>query len=535
MSILRDLIDLKNDVDEVDIPFSNNQRGSIAKESNVGVLQFPALVDSSISLEETTMGAKALERQYVSFVAVMTSMDSVTDDKSVKDYMSRIHQNFGTNVLTGRIGESASYLNEFNFNAYAPNISQNKKAFVSAEEWTMSLLDKCDTIDDDCYPVSYNELDPEDKFAANKILIEKRKNGALLVCGRNRKAIDLEENSKFSQLYFIKSESDPSRLDIYESSLVTKDDNEEINLEKCKSEACNKNKKENKEYDNGLNESCLNDLYKPKNYRVDGCVEFSEKYNEPVQDFFQEADIHQALNTRNFEEPVTISQDRTDNTVLRDILKDNDVKKANELQPTLMHLKTYFKDKDNALHAVDYMIGVKTIVHKVDSQSMVENLAKGAKRGKAFFNFIRWTTGEISFFKDFVFAISRTKDDIHTKFKDNAWWNALIRRRKYSKILSKLNFKQQLVPNATIVVSMDTVNKLKSDHGINLFDKKTALDLMDQYFLLGLVIMDSSIEVAHFLFDGRNDFEEYSYNALERENSNSSRDIKNIMQVLGRM
>lgn len=224
MSILRDLIDLKDDVDEVEVPFSNNQRGSISKESDVGVLQFPALVDSAISLEETTMGSKALERQYVSFVAVMTSMDSVTDDRSVKDYVSRIHQNFGSNVLTGRLGESTSYLNEFNFSAYAPNISQNKNAFVSAEEWTMNMMDSCDTIDDDCYTVSYDELSPEDKFAANKILTEKKKNGATLVCGRNRKAVDIEENSKFSQLYFVKSESAPDRLDIYEACLVTKDD-----------------------------------------------------------------------------------------------------------------------------------------------------------------------------------------------------------------------------------------------------------------------------------------------------------------------
>lgn len=534
MSILRDLIDLKDDVDEVEIPFSNNQRGSIAKESDVGVLQFPALVDSSISLEETTMASKALERQYVSFVAIMTSMDSVTDDRSVKDYISRIHQNFGTNVVTGRLGESSSYLNEFNFSVYAPNIYQNRDAFVSAEEWTIAMMDKIQAIDNDSYVASYNELDTDDKFAANKILLEKRKKGALLVCGNGRKAIDIEENSQFSQIYFVKNESKQT-LDIYETKLITPEDNKKINLEKCRDSICNFNRKESKDYDNGLNQTCLNDLYRPSNFRVDGSKEYADKYNPPVQDFFQEADLHQALNVRNFEDPVTLSQDRTDNTITRDILKDNDVKKANELQPTLLHLKTYFKDKDNSLHAVDYMIGVKTIVHKIDSNSMVDNLSKGAKRGKTFFNFIRWTTGEISFFKDFVFAISRTKDDIHTKFKDNSWWNALIRRRKYSKVLSKLNFKQQLVPNATIVVSMETVNKLKSEHGINLFDKKTALDLMDQYFLLGLVIMDSSIEVAHFLFDGRNDFEEYSYNALERENSNSARDIKNIMQVLGRM
>lgn len=102
-------------------------------------------------------------------------------------------------------------------------------------------------------------------------------------------------------------------------------------------------------------------------------------------------------------------------------------------------------------------------------------------------------------------------------------------------MLAMINFPQQLVPNTTIVMTMDEAIKVKTDSGVDVMNIKTAKDIMDQLFLIGFVVADSSTEVCHFLFDGRDGFEEYSYNSLEKENSNSSKDIKNIMQVLGRM
>lgn len=539
MSVLRELIDLKKDLKDVKSPFVN-KRGSIARESNTGVLQFPNLTDSSLSLSEINMINKALEREFVSFISIMTSLDSVTDEKSVRDYITKIHQNFNDpHPFIGGLAENTN-VPEFTFNAMTPDYIKNRDAYTSAEEWSLNMLGTLTNIDDDSFVVPYGNLQPCDKYAANKLLTEKRKNGASIFCNKNRKAVDIREakckedgteETDLAQIFFVKSDKDPDKLDIYQTSLFPKDD-VKIDLEKCKTEACTKNKKLGETYDNGLNESCLNDMYKPSNYIVDGCPEYAEKYNGPTPNLYQEADIVQTIGASN---KPTMSDMNADSTVNRNQLTDTDVKKANEMQPTLMHLKTYFKDANNSLHAVDYMIGVKSQVHRIDSESMVYNLAKGAKRGRKFFNFVRWTTGEISFFKDFVFAVGNIKEDIRTKFKDNGWWNALIRRKKYAGILSKLNFKQQLVPNTSITISIDTVNRLKSEHGIDLLDTQTAKTIMNEYFMLGLVVVDSSIEVAYVLFDGRAGYEEYSFNALERENSNSAKEVKNIMQVLGRM
>ena len=166
---------------------------------------------------------------------------------------------------------------------------------------------------------------------------------------------------------------------------------------------------------------------------------------------------------------------------------------------------------------------------------MCENIVSAMKRGKAFFNLMRLTTGEISFFKDFVFALGRTKDDIKTKYKDNPWWNSLIRRRKYSRALKTINAKSQLVPNTSIVISMDEADKIKVEHNIDLMNPKIVKEIMDQLFLISFVVIDPSVEIAHILTDGQLYYQQMSFASLERENSNAQRDIKNIMQVLGRM
>lgn len=82
---------------------------------------------------------------------------------------------------------------------------------------------------------------------------------------------------------------------------------------------------------------------------------------------------------------------------------------------------------------------------------------------------------------------------------------------------------------------MDEVQKLRNDHSVDLMDTHTVRKLMDQYFLLAFVIADTASELAYFMFDGEGDFQQYSYVSLERENSNQARDVKNIMQILGKM
>ena len=212
-------------------------------------------------------------------------------------------------------------------------------------------------------------------------------------------------------------------------------------------------------------------------------------------------------------------------------LADNDVKKSNELVPTTLSLTMNVIKGERSVGNQTYLIGVKGLMHPVDSEEMVSNLMDGFKSGNAFFNFIRWTTGEIAFIKDFVFNVNGIKEDVMRKHQGQShWWTALKRRRQIAK--SK-NFQKgrKLLPNASIVCSIEEVIEMKEAYGIDIMDPRNMRRLMDRYFLLGFVIVDASQELCHVMFDGESNFQVISFNGLEKEN-NSRNEFKDIYKLI---
>lgn len=598
IELFKSIKDLK-DGKTIDVKF--NTRSSISREaySNSGVLNFPVLVSGSLSLENVTMISKALERNYVSFLTILTSFDSITDEKSIKNYIQKFHQNVENENLvtpTSRDLRDAKY--ELTFSRESSNLFDSQVFCLAerdvnflnnlrlSENSIINLLEssckskneKCEEgedisiddlcsdaeefescnkkikecSDDDCtddfdecdYVVNYDELDNDEQCKVKKVIKERCRN-AKCECFKYRyntgiKSLVLKESTgNYTQVLLVKNLNNNS-LKLLEAQLIPmKDVSRSLYTNILKESYENM-----KDYTPDLNMDSLNErTIINNNYSMIGRGYIKDKYTHRLNEDIYDAgtvgatgmdisDGRGGTSRKRFGDDIVI--DNVDTIVPKDILRDNDVKKANELIPTTVHLKTYFKNNER-ITPIDYMIGIKATVHKIDSQSMIENVAKSLKRGKAFFNLMRVTSGEISFFKDFVFAITRIKDDVKSKHKDNPWWDALYRRKKSANLLKGINASNQLVPNATLVLSMDEVEYIKNQYGFDLMNDKVAKDVIKQLFLLGFVVVDSSIQVAYFLFDGARNYQSYSFNALERENSNASKNVKEIMQVLGRM
>ena len=173
-------------------------------------------------------------------------------------------------------------------------------------------------------------------------------------------------------------------------------------------------------------------------------------------------------------------------------------------------------------------------MHPVNSNEIVSNLLDGYKSGNKFFNFIRWTTGEIAFLKDLVFNINEIKDDVAKKYsKTNShWWTTLKRRKALAKARNMFSGgKKNILPNASIVCSMEEIAEIKDVYGVDLMDVKNIKKLIDRYFLLGFAIVDDSQELCYFIFDGENNYQAISYKGLEKEN-NSKNDFKDIYKMI---
>lgn len=218
------------------------------------------------------------------------------------------------------------------------------------------------------------------------------------------------------------------------------------------------------------------------------------------------------------------------------ILRDNDVKKSNELVPTTMHIRVIIvNDAEEAVDTVDFIVGVKAVMHPIKSEEMIENVYNGCRQNGPFFNFIRWTTGEISFMKDLILRVNETKLDVYNRSAGAShWWMALKRRKNMARLRNKVFLPGGLLPNTSIVMTMEEVDYIKTRYGYNLMDERVVDKVMNEYFLLSFVIVDMAGEIAHFMFDGQTSYQSTTFDGLRRETSNQN-NINEVIKMANRL
>ena len=217
----------------------------------------------------------------------------------------------------------------------------------------------------------------------------------------------------------------------------------------------------------------------------------------------------------------------------------SDVKKANELVATNMVINFVSTAGDNPISLNNVVIGVKAKLYVIDSMDIINRIISKNKDRNTLFNFIRATTREISFWKDFIFAIEKAKIDAISssgRGSSSKIWKLLERRALKSRINRSLGITNTATAITTLVMNQEEVEYLKKNERIDLEKAATARGILDSYNLMGLVIVDEAMEVAKFIFDTGDDvYETLSFSHLEREGSdNGYKKIINLMTKVAR-
>ena len=215
-----------------------------------------------------------------------------------------------------------------------------------------------------------------------------------------------------------------------------------------------------------------------------------------------------------------------------------DVQKANELMPTLLAVNfTTTLDGGNT-HLQQGIIGVKAKLYPIDSMDIVSRLSSKYSDKNTLFNFVKASTREISFFKDFLFALDKAKlDAINiTRDSNNAKIFKLLERRATKYKFSALLKKNDASPITTLVISKDEVEYLKKYNNIDMEKSRICKPIMEAYNLMCITIADESLEIARFLYDdGDGIFESMSFDSLEKEAKDSSyKKVVNLMSKFNR-
>lgn len=225
-------------------------------------------------------------------------------------------------------------------------------------------------------------------------------------------------------------------------------------------------------------------------------------------------------------------KDKTD--MLSKQILPSEYKKANELAPTMMVINYNLAGENYAVRVDNAVIGVKAKLYPLSSEDIISHLVSKTRDSNTLMNLIRVSTGEISFFKDFLLAIDKNKAEALTYSKKgsaNKLWKVLERRANKSKLNAMLARKNDATAITTLVISQNEVDYMKKEYNVDFDQIKVVRNLFDKYNLLCVCIVDESLEIAKFMYDTGDDmWETLPFSALEKEASdNTYKKVVNLM------
>ena len=219
----------------------------------------------------------------------------------------------------------------------------------------------------------------------------------------------------------------------------------------------------------------------------------------------------------------------------REVFTNMELKKANEAVPTFAKATISFivEDTDEIINR-DVLVGIKAYIHKAPTAELVNDVYNCIINKRKFLRFVKFITGEERSLSDLLFGVKELRSDALDAKSGGEWRNAFKRRRRWAK-MSVPYLMKEYTPNGTICMTMNEVNYIKSEYGIDIMDPDHVRMIMDADYLLGFVVIDQSEELVYVTYDGHGyGFQTYTYAALERESANSDRMMRELYRSFSR-
>lgn len=224
-------------------------------------------------------------------------------------------------------------------------------------------------------------------------------------------------------------------------------------------------------------------------------------------------------------------------TIFKTQLTQAELNKANELVPTTMFVNFISKSKDgDAITVNNGVVGIKCKMYPINSMDIIYRISSKYDDNNWLINLIKASTREISFLKDFLFAIDKAKLDAINMSKEtnSAKMFRTLERRSSKNVLYTLLKKNNAAPITSLVISQEEIEYLKKYNNLDLEKVYNARVILEKFNLMDIVIVDEVLETAKFLFDdGDGVFETLTLDALEKEAKDSS--YKKVVNLMGKL
>ena len=298
----------------------------------------------------------------------------------------------------------------------------------------------------------------------------------------------------------------------------------------------------------------LNEKYMPKDYKMMIALEAKGGHkgrgttiNNPIYNHNTYNNNNSTNNTNHSNTTFNVRggggsrNDRVDpsktTVVPNNLFIDSDVRKANEMQPTLMHVRIlHERPTSDKSEYVDFIVGVKATIHPIATEDMINHLVAILQDRGKIFELVRWTTGEISLFKDLIFNIDAIKDEIKgvRSGKSSKWWT-ILKQIKAKRRMNHWTMREPILPNASLVVSMEEADYIKANYGFDILEDETGKKILNALNIISFSVVDTASEVVHTITDGDSSYTINTFKGLEKDTGNAERQFKDILKAVNKL
>lgn len=450
---------------------------SISRAASNLIMTFPVIVEESVSLNASRLLAKAIEKKAVTLLQALfsaLSAQALNSDENAFDFVRKIHGNLN-------IDDIEEYI-------------QQMETYGASQEQADALLKK------------YQSMIQEDNKLIDTYVLSNEDYPRLEDCFTFDKDGNIHKNTSYK---------------------VFKEAIDDIEREKMALNKANSDRKFDQDEDHFTQTLAQKQKEFEQKRREHGADYYQKQQNLELQrDKFR---YDQKRSNRDFKwkQQTTV----VDKTASPEILN-MDLKKANEMMPTMMVVNFYTRSGDGSpTIKSNAVVGVKAKIQYVKTMEMVDRIISKNKDRHGLFNFLRSTTREISFFKDFLFAVDKAKLDavaMHGS-KVDPIWKILERRAARSKFNRYFGKTNEAAAITSLIISRDTADFLKKEYEYKC-SPYDITNLMKVYNIMAFFIVDEVNERVTFMWDdGSRAYETLSFTSLERENSSEYKKIINLL------
>lgn len=219
---------------------------------------------------------------------------------------------------------------------------------------------------------------------------------------------------------------------------------------------------------------------------------------------------------------------------------DRDVKFLNNLSPTMIEVGIPTSEEgDTRAVIISTLFGIKSKIYPTTSDDIINTVS--SNMSSKLFKFIQMSTGEIKFFKDFIFNINHIKDTVADKYDKTSnsgikkLWKILRKRGRNQKRTLRINSMDN-ASIATLTINKSTVDEIYRLKSIDLMNPKITRDFMSKNNLMNLVIVDEITELCYIMSDSGDDiFTEITFGFLDKELDDllNQKTIKRSVSIFG--